>query len=134
MLSLSAFSLAYIARLTRAGFVDALSQDYMRTARAKGLGPFAAALKHGLRNAVSPVTTYLGPLTAGVFTGSFVIERIYDIPGLGRHFVTGIYNRDYPVIMGVTVFYCGFLVLMNLAVDLAYPWIDPRVSLDDKGD
>ncbi len=88
--------------------------------------------RHALRNAIQPVVTYLGPLTAMVLTGSFVIERIYGIPGLGRYYVTNIYNRDYPVILGVTVFYCALLVLMNLLVDILYVWLDPRIRLSDR--
>ena len=130
--SLAGFSLAYVTRLTRSGMIEALQEDYVRTARAKGLGPFRVVVKHALRNAISPVVTYLGPLIAGVFTGSFVIERIYAIPGLGRFFVTSIENRDYPVILGLAIFYCAFLVIMNLLVDLAYPLLDPRVSLKGK--
>ncbi|MCX7015482.1 MAG: ABC transporter permease [Candidatus Sumerlaeota bacterium] len=130
--SLAGFSLAYITRLTRAGFIEVLGQDYIRTARAKGLGTMRVFLKHGLRNAISPVATYLGPLVAGVFTGSFVIERIYAIPGLGKFYVTSIANRDYPLILGLTIFYCAFLVAMNLLVDIGYVFLDPRVSLRGK--
>ncbi len=129
VVSLAGFSLAYITRLTRASFIEVLKQDYIRTARAKGLGMTRVIVKHGLKNGLTPVVTYLGPLIAAVFTGSFVIERIYGIPGLGRFFVTSIYNRDYPVILGVTIFYCALLVTMNLIVDLIYMMLDPRVRL-----
>jgi len=130
VISLSAFSLAYIARLSRASFIEVMQQDYIRTAKAKGASTSRVIFRHAMRNAITPVATYLGPLVAMVLTGSFVIERIYNIPGLGRHFVTSIYNRDYPVILGVTVFYCSFLVAMNVLVDVIYVWLDPRVRVN----
>jgi len=133
VVSLAAFSLAYIARLSRASFIEVMRQDYIRTARAKGAGTGRVVLRHAMRNAMTPVATYLGPLVAMVLTGSFVIERIYNVPGLGRYFVTSIYNRDYPVILGVTVFYCAILVGMNLLVDVIYVWLDPRVRLRESG-
>lgn len=132
VVSLSSFSLAYIVRLTRASFTEVLRQDYIRTARAKGASMARVVWRHALRNAIQPVVTYIGPLTAMVLTGSFVIERIYGIPGLGRYYVTNIYNRDYPVILGVTVFYCLLLVGMNLLVDVVYVLLDPRIRLKDR--
>lgn len=131
-LALAALPMGYIARLTRAGMLDALQQDYIRTAFAKGLPASAVIFRHALRNALTPVITYLGPLIALVFTGSFVVEHIFAIPGLGRHFVTSIENRDYPLIMGTTVFYSAFLMMMNLIVDITYTLVDPRVRLKDR--
>ena len=109
--------------------LEILAQDYIRTARAKGLSAFTILWRHALKNALLPVVTYLGPMIAAIFTGSFVIESIFAIPGLGRHFVTSIYNRDYTVILGITVFYSALLVFMNFLVDLTYVWLDPRIKL-----
>lgn len=128
--ALAGLPTAFIARLIRSSMLEVLSQDYIRTARAKGLAPFRILWRHALKNAMLPVVTYLGPMIAAIFTGSFVIESIFAIPGLGRHFVTSIYNRDYTVILGITVFYSALLVLMNFLVDLAYVWLDPRIKLD----
>lgn len=128
-IALSGYYTAYIARLTRSSMLDVLQQDYIRTARAKGLPERVVVYKHALKNALIPVITYLGPLVAGILTGSFVIEKIFAIPGLGQHFVTSISNRDYTTIMGVTVFYATFLVLMNFIVDVVYSIIDPRIRL-----
>ena len=129
-LALAGLPIAFVARLTRSSMLEVLSQDYIRTARAKGLAPFSIMWRHALKNAMLPVVTYLGPMIAAIFTGSFVIESIFAIPGLGRHFVTSIYNRDYTVILGITVFYSALLVIMNFLVDLAYVWLDPRIKLD----
>ena len=129
-LALAGLPIAFIARLTRSSMLEVLSQDYIRTARAKGISPFKILWRHALKNAMLPVVTYLGPMIAAIFTGSFVIESIFAIPGLGRHFVTSIYNRDYTVILGITVFYSALLVIMNFLVDLAYVWLDPRIKLD----
>lgn len=131
-IALSLLPLAVIARLMRSSLIEVLQQDYIRTAKAKGLKERAVILRHGVRNAIMPVLTYLGPLIAGVFTGSFIIEYIFNIPGLGRYFVVSIQNRDYTVIMGTTVFYSIFLMLMNLGVDVLYAFIDPRVQLTDE--
>jgi len=128
VISLSTFSLAFIARLMRSSMLEVIQQDYIRTARAKGLPSLLVIYRHAVKNAIIPVVTYLGPLVAGVFTGSFVIEQIFAIPGLGRHYVTSIYNRDYTVILGVTVFYSILLVSMNFLVDVAYVFLDPRIS------
>lgn len=127
-LALAGMPTAFIARLTRSSMLEVLAQDYIRTARAKGIAPFTILWRHALKNALLPVVTYLGPMIAAIFTGSFVIESIFAIPGLGRHFVTSIYNRDYTVILGITVFYSALLVLMNFLVDLAYLWLDPRIK------
>lgn len=129
-LALAGMPTAFIARLTRSSMLEVLAQDYIRTARAKGIAPFKILWLHALKNALLPVVTYLGPMIAAIFTGSFVIESIFAIPGLGRHFVTSIYNRDYTVILGITVFYSALLVLMNFLVDLAYLWLDPRIKMD----
>ncbi len=128
--ALAAFPMAFIARLTRSSMLEVLGQDFIRTARAKGLSAFAIVWRHALKNALIPVVTYLGPLIAAILTGSFVIESIFAIPGLGRHFVTSIYNRDYTVILGITIFYSTFLVFLNFLVDVAYAWLDPRIKLD----
>ncbi len=128
-LALAAFPMAFIARLTRSSMLEVLNLDFIRTARAKGLSSFVVVWRHALKNALIPVVTYLGPLTAAILTGSFVIESIFAIPGLGRHFVTSIYNRDYTVILGITIFYSTLLVLLNFLVDIAYAWLDPRIKL-----
>jgi oligopeptide transport system permease protein len=129
-IALGMYPTAFIARLTRSSMLDVIRQDYIRTARSKGVAEVVVTYRHALKNAIIPVLTYLGPITAAVLTGSFVIERIFAIPGLGRHFVTSIYNRDYTVIMGTTVFYSVFLVAMNLMVDVAYGFVDPRIRFD----
>ena len=131
MLALSAFPTAFFARLMRSSTLDVLSQDYIRTARAKGLSWAAVVYKHVLKNSVLPIITYLGPQAAAILTGSFVVESIFAIPGLGRYYVTSIYNRDYTTIMGVTIFYCIILVALNLLVDIAYSWLDPRIKLTE---
>ncbi|KXG10171.1 Oligopeptide transport system permease protein OppB [Anoxybacillus sp. P3H1B] len=128
-LALAATPMAFIARLTRSSMLEVLSNDYIRTAKAKGLSRGQITVKHAIRNALLPVVTYLGPLSAGVLTGSFVIEKIFGIPGLGSHFVLSISNRDYTVIMGVTVFYSILLLASVLLVDIAYGFIDPRIKL-----
>jgi oligopeptide transport system permease protein len=130
-IALAGYSAAYIARLTRSSMIEVIQQDYIRTARSKGLPERVVVYKHALKNALVPIVTYLGPLTAGVLTGSFVIEKIFAIPGLGQHFVNSISNRDYTTILGVTVFYATFLVLMNLIVDIVYKYIDPRIRLEE---
>lgn len=130
-IALSGYSIAFISRLTRSKLVEVMKSDYIRTARAKGLNKNKIMIKHALRNTLIPVVTYLGPLIAGILTGSFVIEKIFAIPGLGSEFVTTITNRDYTVIMGVTIFYSAFLMLSNLIVDILYVVIDPRIKLED---
>lgn len=128
-LALSATPMAFIARMTRSNMLEVLGQDYIKTAKAKGLSTMVITVRHAIRNSLLPVITYLGPLTANVITGSFVIERIFGIPGLGREFVVSISNRDYTVIMGTTVFYSVLLVSLILLVDIAYTLIDPRIKL-----
>lgn len=128
-LALGAGFAGYIARLTRSTVLEVLSQDYIRTARAKGLRESTILVKHALRNAVTPVVSVMGPLTAGLVTGSFVIEFIFSIPGMGNYFITAVTNRDYPLIMGVTLVYAVLIVLANIVVDLVYVKLDPRVRL-----
>ncbi|MCL1974840.1 MAG: ABC transporter permease [Firmicutes bacterium] len=124
-----AFSpLSYITRLTRSGLLDVIDQDYIKTARAKGLTRVVVVGKHALRNSIIPVVTYLGPLTANTIVGGFVVERIFSIPGLGAYFITSITNRDYPMIMGTTVFYAIILILANMIVDITYGIVDPRIK------
>lgn len=132
ILTLAAQPMAFIARLTRAGLLEVMQQDYICTARAKGLSELTILWKHALGNAILPVITYIGPLAAALLTGSFVVETIFAIPGLGRHFVTSIYNRDYTVILGITIFYSFLVVIFNLVVDLIYPLIDPRVKISEE--
>lgn len=129
-LALGGYSMAFIARLTRSSLLDVIRQDYIRTARAKGLSEVTVIYKHALKNAILPVVTFLGPLVAGVLTGSFVIERIFSIPGLGRSYVDSIGNRDYTLILGVTVFFGAFLIICNLVVDILYAAFDPRIRLE----
>jgi oligopeptide transport system permease protein len=131
-IALAGLPTAFIARLTRSSMLEVLSQDYIRTARAKGLAGHTIVYRHALKNALIPVVTYIGPMAAAVLTGSFVVESIFAIPGLGRHFVTSIYNRDYTTILGVTIFYSTLVVGLNLLVDLAYPLLDPRIKLTGK--
>ena len=119
----------YIARLTRTTVLDVLGSDYIRTARAKGLSEFKILLKHVLKNSIYPIVSVMGPLTAGLVTGSFVIEFIFSIPGMGRFFITAVTNRDYPLIMGVTLVYAVLIVIANIVVDIVYGWLDPRVTV-----
>ena len=119
----------YIARLTRTTVLDVLSSDYIRTARAKGLTEFKILIKHVLINSIYPIVSVMGPLTAGLVTGSFVIEFVFSIPGMGRFFITAVTNRDYPLIMGVTLVYAVLIVVANIVVDIIYGWLDPRVSV-----
>lgn len=131
VIALGGFSLSFVARLTRSSMLEVLQQDYIRTARAKGLSEFVVVGKHALKNALIPVVTYIGPMIAGILTGSFVIEKIFAIPGLGKHFVESVGNRDYTVLMGVTIFFAAFLLIMILIVDVLYGFIDPRIKIGD---
>lgn len=133
-ISLAALPMAVVARLTRSGMLEVLSQDFIRTARAKGVSKGVIVYRHALKNSLIPVVTYVGPMAAGILTGSFVVESIFNIPGLGRHFVTSIYNRDYTVILGITIFYSALIIIFNFLADVAYVLLDPRISLDKKGD
>jgi oligopeptide transport system permease protein len=121
---------AGISRLTRASLLQVIREDYIRTARAKGLRERVVIVTHALKNSLIPVITILGPMFAAVVTGTFIIEQIFGIPGMGKHFVTSIGNRDYPLIMGVTLIYTVLLVVANLFVDVAYAWLDPRIRYD----
>ncbi|MHB9144564.1 MAG: ABC transporter permease [Symbiobacteriia bacterium] len=129
VIALAGFPMAFVARLVRSNMLEVMGQDYVRTAKAKGMPGYIVIYRHAVRNAILPVVTILGPLTAAILTGSLVVEKIYAIPGLGQHFVNSIFNRDYTVIMGVTVFYSMLVVLVNLLVDLAYVVVDPRIKL-----
>lgn len=132
VVALSGFWMSFIARLTRSSLLETMEQDYIMTARAKGLPASTVILRHGLRNSLIPVVTVLGPVVANLLTGSFVIEQIFALPGIGRHFVLSITNRDYTAIMGITIFYAAFLMLMILIVDLLYLWLDPRISYGEQ--
>jgi oligopeptide transport system permease protein len=128
-LSLAALPTAFIARLLRASMIEVLHQDYIQTAKAKGLPPFRILSKHVLRNAFLPIISYLGPLTASILTGSFAVEKIFGIPGLGQWFVLSITNRDYTVIMGTALFYSFLLMIAVFMVDLISCWMDPRIKI-----
>ncbi len=121
---------AGIARLTRASLLQVIREDYIRTARAKGLAERVVVIRHALKNSMIPVVTVLGPLFAAILTGTFIVEQIFGIPGMGKHFVTSIGNRDYAVITGVTLIYAVFLVVANLLVDISYAWLDPRIRYE----
>jgi len=121
---------ALIARLTRSSLLQVIREDYIRTARAKGLGEARVVLVHALRNALIPVVTLLGPLAAAVVTGTFIVEFFFAVPGLGRHFITSIGNRDYPVIMGTSLLFGAAIMAANVLVDVLYSWIDPRIRMD----
>jgi oligopeptide transport system permease protein len=121
---------AYVARLTRGGMLEVLSQDFIRTARAKGAGEARVVFRHALRGGLLPVVSFLGPAAAGILTGSFVIETIFQIPGLGRHFVTSAFNRDFTMVTGIVVFYAGLIVFFNLLVDIAQVWLNPKLKFE----
>ncbi|HAE43675.1 MAG TPA: peptide ABC transporter permease [Clostridiales bacterium] len=129
VIALAGYSLSFIARLTRSSMLEVLRQDYIRTARANGISEFTVIAKHAIKNALIPVVTYLGPTIAAILTGSFVIEKIFAIPGIGRYFVESVTNRDYTTIMGITVFYALFYLIMILLVDITYSFLDPRIKL-----
>ena len=130
VIALSLSPMAYITRLTKTSMLDVLGQDYVRTARAKGVSPWKIIFVHSLRNALIPVITYVGPLTASILTGSLVVETIFTIGGLGSKFVDSITKRDYTMIMGTTIFLATLMVVMNLVSDLVYKLVDPRIKLD----
>jgi oligopeptide transport system permease protein len=110
--------------------LEVIRQDYIRTARAKGVTEFFVIMKHGLKNAILPVITYLGPLIAALLTGSFVIERLFSIPGIGREYVVSVSDRDYAVLLGMTIFFGGLIIISNIFVDIIYAAIDPRIKID----
>jgi oligopeptide transport system permease protein len=126
VITLALTQVAYIARLTRGSMIEVLRSNYIRTARAQGLSTLTILLRHALKPALIPVVSYLGPATAGLITGSVVIEQIFGLPGLGRYFVTGALNRDYTLVLGIVVFYGALIILFNFLVDLVYGWLDPR--------
>ena len=130
VVALGGYSVSYLARLMRSSLLEVMGQDYIRTARAKGLSEFKVITRHALRYALLPIITVLGPTVAGLLTGSFVIETIFAIPGLGKWFVNGVSQRDYTTIMGITIFYAAFLMAMTLIVDIFYCLIDPRIKYE----
>lgn len=127
--ALGFYPMCYLSRQTRTSMLDAINQEYIKTARAKGLKNNKIIFKHALRNALIPVITYLGPQIAFTLCGGLVVETVFSIPGLGRYFVQAIQNRDYPLIMGTTIFLAAFIIVMNLIVDLCYKLVDPRINL-----
>lgn len=133
-IALAVTPLAIIARFVRTSMIEVLQQEYIKTAEAKGLPAWKIVAKHGLRNSLIPVLSFLGPLFASVVTGTFVVEKIFAIPGIGKHFVDSIFNRDYPVIMGTTIFYSVVLVVTLFLIDLSYRIVDPRITIASKGD
>ena len=134
VISLSFYDVCYIAKLTRTSMLDAINQDYIRTAKAKGVKNKWIVLKHALRNSLIPVVTFLGPLFAFIITGSFVVETTFSIPGLGKYFVDSVINRDYTVIMATTTVVSILVIIMNLVVDIAYTIVDPRITLGSSND
>ena len=130
VMALSFYPMAYIMRLMRSSMLDVLGQDYMRTCKAKGVSQAVSIFKHALRNAILPVITYVGPMLAYTLTGSFVVEKIFTIPGLGGEFIGSISSRDYTVIMGTTIFLATLLIVMNVIVDIIYKIVDPRIKLN----
>lgn len=133
-IALAATPLAVVARFMRSSMIDVMNQNYIKTADAKGLSTTKLVIKHGIRNAILPVVTFIGPLFVSLITGTFVIEKIFAIPGIGRYFVDSIFNRDYPVIMGTTVFFSVILVITLFIIDISYRLIDPRIKLTSQGD
>lgn len=131
--ALGFYPMCYLSRQTRTAMLDSINQEYIKTARAKGLKNKKIIFKHALRNALIPVITYLGPQIAFTLCGGLVVEKVFSIPGLGRYFIQSIQNRDYPVIMGTTIFLAAFIIVMNLLVDLAYKLVDPRINLSKGG-
>jgi oligopeptide transport system permease protein len=130
--ALSLRYIAYIARLMRGSMIEVLASDYIRTAKAKGLSMTQVILKHALKPSLMPIISYLGPATAGITTGSVVIEKIFGVPGLGRYFVLGALNRDYTLVMGVVIFIGVMVVLFNLIVDILYAWLDPKLRVQNQ--
>lgn len=126
----SVFSMAFVTRLMRTSMIEELNQDYIRTARAKGISEFKVVAKHAMRNAILPVVTYVGPMIAMVVTGSFVIEKVFGIPGIDSLFTSSVLTRDYTLIMGITVFFSVFLVFCTLVVDILYVFVDPRIKYE----
>ena len=134
VISLSSYYTCYIAKLMRTSMLDAINQDYIRTARAKGVKTGSIIMKHALRNSLIPIITFLGPVIAGIITGSFVVESTFSIPGLGKYFVQCVLSRDYPIIMATTVVLSALVIIMMLVVDIVYKIVDPRITLTAKED
>ena len=130
VITLALYPMAYITRLTRSSMLDVLGQDYIRTARAKGVSRRSIIFGHALKNSLIPVLTYFGPMLAFIVTGSMVVEQIFAVPGIGRQFVSSITNRDYTMIMGTTIFLASLIVIMNLITDLLYKVVDPRIQYE----
>ncbi len=128
-LALAAYPLSYITKMMKSSMLEVMNSDYIRTAKAKGASQFLIVYKHALKNAVLPVITVVGPMFAGIITGSLVVEKLFAIPGLGQQFTTSIFNRDYPMIMGLTIFYSILLIAATLIVDVVYAMVDPRIKL-----
>ncbi len=133
VIALGMYTVALIARLMRNKMIEVLGQDYIKLAIAKGVSPKEIIMKHSLRNAILPIITVMGPTIAAVLTGSFVVEKIFSIPGLGRYYIQSIFDRDYTMVLGITVFYAAFLILMMLVVDIVYALVDPRIKIGGKG-
>ncbi|HIJ73835.1 MAG TPA: ABC transporter permease [Candidatus Hydrogenedentes bacterium] len=127
--TLGATYAAYVARLSRAGMLEIMSQDFIRTARAKGVSEAGVVVRHGLRGGLQPVVSFMGPAAAGLLTGSFVVEKIFQVPGLGREFVNAAFSRDYTMVLGTVVFYATLILVLNLVVDVAQAWLDPRLRV-----
>ena len=130
VIALSLPQIATVARMTRASLIETMNAPYIRTAKAKGLPMRTILLRHASRATLLPILSWLGPATAAIITGSVVVEQIFDLPGIGRHFVNGALNRDYTLVMGVVIFYGALILLMNLLVDVLYAWLDPRISYE----
>lgn len=130
IITLSLYPMAYITRLTRSSMLDVLGQDYIRTAKAKGVAPINIIFRHALKNSLIPVITYFGPMLAYIVTGSLVVEKIFAVPGIGRAFINSITNRDYPMVMGTTIVLAVLIVVMNLVSDILYKVVDPRINLE----
>ena len=130
IITLALYPTCYLIRLTRASILEVLNQDYLRTERAKGMGEFVVIFVHALKISLIPIITYLGPLTASILTGGFVAESVFNVPGLGRYFVSAISSRDYTLIMGTTIFYAALVIFMNLVCDILYQIVDPRIKLN----
>lgn len=130
IITLALYPTCYLTRITRASILEVLNQDYLRTVRAKGMGEFTVIFIHALKNSLIPIITYLGPLTAAVLTGGFVAESVFNVPGLGRYFVSAISARDYTLILGTTIFYATLIISMNLICDILYQVVDPKIKMD----
>ncbi len=130
VVALSGYSLSFVARLTRSSMLEVLRQDYIRTARANGISEFKVIFKHALKNSLIPVTTYIGPMIAALMTGSFVIEKIFVINGIGKYFTESVQAQDYTLVIGVTIFYAAFYIFMVFLVDILYSIIDPRIKME----